>query len=200
MIKATVPRTFRALRSGWFIDLSEPDWRNIDMAEVAAVLGALARFNGHPVTPISVAAHSLDVAERVPPALRLAALLHDAKEWALGDFSRPVLAALDMEFGGTGGVVSRLVGAIGARLDRAIAMAALFEAGCPEQRLDALARRLASQMIGVEVGRADDAAGDEELRLWHGLGRRFVAEGDSAGLWLDEARCAALIYVTEAET
>lgn len=76
--------------SGQLIDLSVPKSEDIVIQDIAWSLAHINRFNGHLLMPISVARHSIYVANLLPDSLRLAGLLHDAHEAYVGDVVRPV--------------------------------------------------------------------------------------------------------------
>ena len=82
------------LASGACLDLDAPDPALIDLAEIARVLEGLWRWGGRSPVRLSVAHHSVLVADRVPDCARIHALLHDAHEAYLGDIQRPVSRAL----------------------------------------------------------------------------------------------------------
>lgn len=63
---------------------------DIDIEDIAHSLSRLCRYNGHCGGFISVARHSLWVADHLPRDLKLWGLLHDAPEAYLGDMTRPV--------------------------------------------------------------------------------------------------------------
>ena len=64
----------------------------IKLSDIALGLSRTARFNGQTTEFYSVAQHSCLVADSVPSRLRLAALLHDAAEYATGDIVSPLKA------------------------------------------------------------------------------------------------------------
>lgn len=68
----------------------EPDINKINIVDVAHSLAQLNRYNGHSISPINVAYHSVVVSMNVRQELALAALLHDAPEYILGDICRPI--------------------------------------------------------------------------------------------------------------
>lgn len=68
----------------------EPRIDRVAIEDIAHGLAYLCRFNGQTSEFYSVAQHSLVVSSLVPPALRLAALLHDAAEAYLGDMVKPL--------------------------------------------------------------------------------------------------------------
>lgn len=76
--------------SGRRFDLLEPTAAMISPADISHALARICRFNGHSRTHYSVAQHSCIVADLVPQADQLAALLHDATEAYVGDMVRPL--------------------------------------------------------------------------------------------------------------
>jgi uncharacterized protein len=68
----------------------DPDWAEIDIADIAHSLSHLCRFAGHCREFYSVGDHSCRVAEIVAPENRKWALLHDAAEAYLVDLPRPI--------------------------------------------------------------------------------------------------------------
>ncbi len=68
----------------------KPDISKINIADVAHSLAQLNRYNGHSLSPINVAYHSVVVSMNVRPELAFAGLLHDAPEYILGDICRPI--------------------------------------------------------------------------------------------------------------
>jgi uncharacterized protein len=93
--------------SGRRLDLLDPTPMDIEIADIAHGLAFVARWNGQTRGdwPYSVAEHSLLVEEifgrmGVQPAKwRLAALLHDAPEYVIGDMISPVKAAVGPGYG-----------------------------------------------------------------------------------------------------
>lgn len=83
--------------SGKSINLAAIDTSKLCIRDAAYALAHINRFNGHALRPISVAEHSLMVVEilerhfsvKSAPVL-LAALLHDAHEYLIGDVTQPV--------------------------------------------------------------------------------------------------------------
>jgi 5'-deoxynucleotidase YfbR-like HD superfamily hydrolase len=94
--------------SGRRLDLLDPTPMDIEVEDIAHGLAFVARWNGQTRGdwPYSVAEHSLLVEEimvRKDPALaprwRLAAVLHDAPEYVIGDMISPVKAAVGPGYG-----------------------------------------------------------------------------------------------------
>lgn len=97
------PRAWQRMLSGRRLDLLDPTPMDIEIADIAHGLAFVARWNGQTRGdwPYSVAEHSLLVETlfaRANPGIasrwRLAALLHDAPEYVIGDMISPVKAAV----------------------------------------------------------------------------------------------------------
>jgi uncharacterized protein len=97
------PRAWQRMLSGRRLDLLDPSPLDIEIEDIAHGLAFVARWNGQTIGDFaySVAEHSLLVEELftlINPALdvkwRLAALLHDAPEFVIGDMISPVKAAV----------------------------------------------------------------------------------------------------------
>jgi 5'-deoxynucleotidase YfbR-like HD superfamily hydrolase len=93
--------------SGRRLDLLDPSPDDIEIGDIAHGLSRVARWNGQTTGPhaFSVAQHSLLVEAIVgtlhpEPARRwrLAALLHDAPEYVIGDLISPFKAALGLDY------------------------------------------------------------------------------------------------------
>jgi uncharacterized protein len=102
------PRAWQRMLSGRRLDLLDPTPMDIEIEDIAHGLAFVARWNGQTKGdwPYSVAEHSLLVEEifgRSNPASdrrwRLAALLHDAPEYVIGDMISPVKAAVGPGYG-----------------------------------------------------------------------------------------------------
>ncbi|WP_373357103.1 HD domain-containing protein [Pseudoroseicyclus sp. CXY001] len=94
--------------SGRRLDLLDPAPLDIEIEDIAHGLSFVARWNGqtHGDWPYSVAEHSLlveDIFTRLypkePVRWRLAALLHDAPEYVIGDMISPVKSAVGPAYG-----------------------------------------------------------------------------------------------------
>jgi 5'-deoxynucleotidase YfbR-like HD superfamily hydrolase len=89
--------------SGRRLDLLDPSPLDIEIEDIAHGLAFVARWNGQTFGefPYSVAEHSLlvervygEITPSAPTKWRLAALLHDAPEYVIGDMISPVKAAV----------------------------------------------------------------------------------------------------------
>ncbi|MDK3071804.1 HD family hydrolase [Sedimentitalea sp. JM2-8] len=105
---AQQPRAWQRMLSGRRLDLLDPTPVDIEIEDIAHGLAFVARWNGQTVGDFaySVAEHSLLVeilfrrlAPRSTPKWRLAALLHDAPEYVIGDMISPVKAAVGPGYG-----------------------------------------------------------------------------------------------------
>jgi uncharacterized protein len=102
------PRAWQRMLSGRILDLLDPTPMDIEIEDIAHGLAFVARWNGQTRGDYaySVAEHSLLVEEiftRLNPATpikwRLAALLHDAPEYVIGDMISPVKSAVGPGYG-----------------------------------------------------------------------------------------------------
>lgn len=93
--------------SGRRLDLLDPSPFDIEIEDIAHGLARVARWNGQTVGEhaFSVAQHSCvveEIAAHLKPGLepkwRLAALLHDASEYVIGDMISPFKAALGVNY------------------------------------------------------------------------------------------------------
>ena len=96
-------RAWQRMLSGRRLDLLDPTPMDIEIEDIAHGLAFVARWNGQTDGDFaySVAEHSLLVEELfarlnpgVAPKWRLAALLHDAPEYVIGDMISPVKASV----------------------------------------------------------------------------------------------------------
>ncbi|MEL6292869.1 MAG: HD family hydrolase [Pseudomonadota bacterium] len=101
-------RAWQRMLSGRRLDLLDPTPMDIEIEDIAHGLAFVARWNGQTEGDYaySVAEHSLLVetlftrlAPSEPPKWRLAALLHDAPEYVIGDMISPVKAAVGPGYG-----------------------------------------------------------------------------------------------------
>jgi 5'-deoxynucleotidase YfbR-like HD superfamily hydrolase len=105
---AQQPRAWQRMLSGRRLDLLDPTPVDIEIEDIAHGLAFVARWNGQTVGDFaySVAEHSLlvetlfrRIAPRSIPKWHLAALLHDAPEYVIGDMISPVKAAVGPGYG-----------------------------------------------------------------------------------------------------
>ena len=100
-------RAWQRMLSGRRLDLLDPSPLDIEIEDIAHGLARVARWNGQTdgEHAFSVAEHSLLV-ERIVTELepkldrqsRLAALIHDAPEYVIGDLISPFKAALSLDY------------------------------------------------------------------------------------------------------
>lgn len=115
---AQPPRAWQRMLSGRRLNILDPSPLDVEISDIAHGLARVARWNGQTSGrhAYSVAQHSLLVEEIVgileparPAADRLAALLHDAPEYVVGDLISPFKAAIGDAYKS---VESRLTAAI----------------------------------------------------------------------------------------
>ncbi len=141
-------RAWQRMLSGRRLDLLDPTPVDIEIEDIAHGLAFVARWNGQTRGdwPYSVAEHSLlveDIHARIAPdgpvKWRLAALLHDAPEYVIGDMISPVKAAVGPGYGELDarlsaaihlrfGLPAALPKAVKARIKRADKVSAWLEA------------------------------------------------------------------------
>src|ERR1700759_3852763 len=101
------PRAWQRMLSGRRLDLIDPSPLDIDIEDIAHGLARGARWNGQTYGPeiFSVAQHSLLVealfgglAPQASRTSRLAALLHDAPEYVIGDMISPFKAVIGGDY------------------------------------------------------------------------------------------------------
>lgn len=101
------PRAWQRMLSGRRLDLLDPSPMDIEIEDIAHGLARVARWNGQTSGEhgFSVAQHALVVEEiavhlkpDLDPRWRLAALLHDAAEYVIGDMISPFKAALGLNY------------------------------------------------------------------------------------------------------
>lgn len=100
-------RAWQRMLSGRRLDLLDPSPMDIEIEDIAHGLARVARWNGQTIGEhaFSVAQHSVVVEEicahiqpDIEPKWRLAALLHDASEYVIGDMISPFKAALGLDY------------------------------------------------------------------------------------------------------
>lgn len=105
--KEEKPRAWQRMLSGRRLDLLEPSPLDIEIDDIAHGLSRVARWNGQTSGDwaFSVAEHSVLVADilallrpKAPRKWLLAALLHDASEYVVGDLISPFKAAVGFDY------------------------------------------------------------------------------------------------------
>ena len=100
-------RAWQRMLSGRRLDLLNPASADVDIEDIAHGLARVARWNGQTVGDhaFSVAQHALLVEEitgslqsEMARRWRLAALLHDAPEYVIGDLISPFKAAIGLDY------------------------------------------------------------------------------------------------------
>ncbi|TDL79440.1 HD family hydrolase [Palleronia sediminis] len=143
--------------SGRRLDLLDPTPVDIEIEDIAHGLAFVARWNGQTRGDFaySVAEHSLLVEAlfaridpAAPPRWRLAALLHDAPEYVIGDMISPVKAAVGPGYG-----------ALDARLAAAIRLRFGLPAEIPQtvKRKIKAADRASARMEAVSIAGFSEA-------------------------------------------
>ena len=103
--KSEAPRAWQRMLSGRRLDLLEPSPLDVEIEDIAHGLARVARWNGqtHGAHAFSVAQHCVLVEQLLvefypstDQRWRLAALLHDASEYVIGDMISPFKAALGL--------------------------------------------------------------------------------------------------------
>jgi uncharacterized protein len=169
-------RVWQRMLSGRRLDLIDPSPLDIEIADIAHGLARVARWNGQTSGAhiFSVAQHTLLVEAvmraqnpRIDARLRLAALLHDAPEYVIGDMISPfkavlggdyklverrLLSAIHIRFG----LPAVLADEITQRIKNADRGAAYLEATKLAGFREAEARRLFGRDPGLPVSVRDD--------------------------------------------
>lgn len=174
-------RAWQRMLSGRRLDLLDPSPLDIEIADIAHGLARVARWNGQTHGPniFSVAQHTLLVeavlrqqTPRVDDRVRLAALLHDAPEYVIGDMISPFKAVI----GGAYKVVEhRLLAAIHIRfglppvlpieITKQIKNADMGAAYLEATRLAGFSQAEAKRLFGKDPG-LSEAAMEDFLTPW----------------------------------
>ncbi|MRX49826.1 hypothetical protein GI374_05030 [Paracoccus sp. S-4012] len=195
---AAPPRAWQRMLSGRRLDLLDPSPFDIEIEDIAHGLAFVARWNGQTRGDwaYTVAEHSLLVEELLSgaaagePRWRLAALLHDAPEYVIGDMISPVKAALGS---GYGELDARLTAAIHLRFGLPAVLPARVKAAIKQaDRVSAWLE--AVQIAGFMPAEADRLFGRPKLAAGRMIDPRPPAEVRSA--FLD--RFAALMAACDA--
>lgn len=169
------PRAWQRMLSGRRLDLLDPTPVDIEIEDIAHGLAFVARWNGQTEgdQPYSVAEHSILVEQifrrimpEAPVKWQLAALLHDAPEYVIGDMISPVKAAVGP---GYEALDDRLSAAIHIRFG----LPAEIPAGVRKKikLADRMSARLeATQIAGFSESEADRFFGRPNPELTGGLG------------------------------
>jgi 5'-nucleotidase len=162
-LSAADARVWQRMLSGRRLDLLDPSPLDIEIADIAHGLARVARWNGQTngAHIFSVAQHTLLVEAvmraqnpRIDTRLRLAALLHDAPEYVIGDMISPFKAVLGGDYKA---VERRLLSAIHIRF------------GLPPQLSAEIERQIKNADRGAAYLEATELAGfgeDEARRLF----------------------------------
>ena len=162
---ASDTRVWQRMLSGRRLDLLNPSPLDIEIADIAHGLARVARWNGQTngAHIFSVAQHTLLVeavmreqTPRVDDRVRLAALLHDAPEYVVGDMISPFKAVLGGDYKA---VEQRLLSAIHIRF------------GLPPVLADQVTRRIKQADRGAAYLEATQLAGFAESEAKRLFGR-----------------------------
>lgn len=168
------PRAWQRMLSGRRLDLLDPTPMDIEVEDIAHGLAFVARWNGqtHGDHAYSVAEHSIlvvDIHARLAPSApakwRLAALLHDAPEYVIGDMISPVKAAVGP---GYGALDDRLTAAIHLRFGLPAVLPKSVKTTI--KRADKISAWLeATQLAGFSATEADKFFGHPDPAITDGL-------------------------------
>src|SRR6185437_5082254 len=142
------PRAWQRMLSGRRLDLLDPSPLDIEIEDIAHGLARVARWNGQTIGEhaFSVAQHCVaveDLTTKLSRSIdrkgRLAALLHDAPEYVIGDLISPFKAAVGIDYKALErrllsaihirfGLPARLSAELSQAIKRADTIAAYFEA------------------------------------------------------------------------
>ena len=157
------PRAWQRMLSGRRLDLLDPSPLDVEIEDIAHGLARVARWNGQTAGDhaFSVAQHSLMVeailghmAPEATPQCRLAALLHDAPEYVVGDMISPFKAVIGSDYK-----------AVEARLAEAVHMRFGLPAKTPE-KLRTLIKRADRAAAYYEATRLAGFAEPEARRFF----------------------------------
>jgi 5'-deoxynucleotidase YfbR-like HD superfamily hydrolase len=168
MTERDARRAWQRMLSGRRLDLIDPSPLDVEIADIAHGLARVARWNGQTRGPeiFSVAQHSLLVealfAASAPEStarMRLAALLHDAPEYVIGDMISPFKAAIGGDY---------------RRIETRLQQAIHIRFGLPPSLAPELARRIKAADRISACMEATALAGFEEAEA-----RRLFGEPDT---------------------
>lgn len=171
-------RAWQRMLSGRRLDLLDPTPVDIEVEDIAHGLAFVARWNGQTKGEFaySVAEHSLLVEalfSRMQPSApvkwQMAALLHDAPEYVIGDMISPVKAAVGPSYGA---LDERLTAAIHIRFGLPAALPAVVKKQI--KKADKISAWLeATQIAGFSEKEADQFFGKIDPALAEGLSIRL---------------------------
>lgn len=177
------PRAWQRMLSGRRLDLLNPSPSDIEIEDIAHGLARVARWNGQTVGAhaLSVAQHALiveDIAAAQQPTFsphwRLAALLHDAPEYVIGDLISPFKAAVGLNYKA---FEIRLLEAIHARFGLPATLPP--EVTSAIKKADAIAAYFeATQLAGFSRSEGNTYFGEP-----HGLPAQLAVELQSLSAW-----------------
>ena len=177
------PRAWQRMLSGRRLDLLDPTPMDIEIEDIAHGLAFVARWNGQTMGDYaySVAEHSIlvmDIHTRLAaPTLakwQLAALLHDAPEYVIGDMISPVKAAVGP---GYSALDDRLAAAIHLRFGLPAILPKSVKAAI--KRADKISAWLeATQLAGFAEAEADKLFGRPDPAITDGLHLRLRPPSD----------------------
>jgi len=190
------PRAWQKMLSGRRLDLLDPTPVDIEIGDIAHGLSFVARWNGQTEGdfPYSVAEHSLLVerlharlAPRAPAKWRLAALLHDAPEYVIGDMISPVKTAIGP---GYDDLDKRLAAAVHLRFGLPATLPAQVKRQI--KRADRISAWMeATRIAGFTVAEADRFFGKPDAAVMEGLSLSLRPPVETRAAYL--ARHAALM-------
>jgi 5'-deoxynucleotidase YfbR-like HD superfamily hydrolase len=192
-----VRRAWQRMLSGRRLDLLDPTPVDVEIEDIAHGLAFVARWNGQTrgEWPYSVAEHSLLVEEifglaEPSPRWRLAALLHDAPEYVIGDMISPVKSVLGP---GYAHLDTRLAAAVHLRFGLPATLPREVKAAI--KRADKVSAWLeATRLAGFSVPEADRLFGRPPGELVAGLKLRLRPPAESRAAFLDRhGRLMALL-------
>ena len=168
------PRAWQRMLSGRRLDLLDPTPVDIEIEDIAHGLAFVARWNGQTKGDYaySVAEHSLLVEKLfsrmtpgISPRWQLAALLHDAPEYVIGDMISPVKAAVGP---GYEDLDTRLTTAVHIRFGLPAAIPAAIKKQIKQaDRVSAWMEAI--EIAGFSMTEADRLFGKPDLLLIRGL-------------------------------
>lgn len=190
------PRAWQKMLSGRRLDLLDPTPVDIEIEDIARGLSFVARWNGQTEGEFaySVAEHSMLVEKlfqrlepKAPARWRLAALLHDAPEYVIGDMISPVKAAVGPGYD---------------ELDKRLASAIHLRFGLPAAIPQQVKRKIkkadrisawmeATHIAGFQVSEADRFFGKPDPKIFENLPLLLRPPSEVRAEFT--ARCAGLI-------